>query len=56
MRLVMVHGISQEDSTEAELLARWSKLITDQAPDVLNGIDTQMAYDGKELAKWTAAM
>ncbi|MER8406828.1 hypothetical protein NKH16_19155 [Mesorhizobium sp. M1307] len=53
MNLVLIHGISQEAYTEADLLAKWSKLITDEAPGLLDGVNTQMAYYGKELARWT---
>jgi hypothetical protein len=53
MKLVMIHGIAQQEYSEAELLGKWKDLIVDQAPGLLDNVGTQMAYYGKELASWT---
>lgn len=55
MKVLMIHGIGQEDSTQEELLDKWTKSLEDVAPGLLQDADTRMAYYGKTLAKWTSA-
>lgn len=53
MKLVFIHGISQENFTEDELRETWKRLVTDQAPGLLDKVETVMPYYGKELASWS---
>jgi hypothetical protein len=50
MKLVFIHGISQEELSAEQLLEIWARMID---PDVLAKFDARMAYYGQELASWT---
>jgi hypothetical protein len=54
VKLVLIHGISQEGSSAETLLENWCRLISDREPGMLRGVEVQMAYFGDELARWTA--
>ena len=54
MKVVMIHGISQQDSTQDQLLDKWRGLIENKAPGIFDKHDVSMAYYGTTLASWTA--
>lgn len=51
MRLLFIHGIGQEGSTEAQLLAKWKKILVDHGFDraLLEASAPEMAYYGDLL-------
>lgn len=55
MKLVLIHGIAQQDYTEQQLLAIWTDHLLDHGlePDKLRSASPQMAYYGDHLYKWT---
>lgn len=53
MKVLMIHGIGQEDSTSDVLLKRWIKSLHDVSPGLLDPSNTRMAYYGTTLADWT---
>ncbi len=55
MKLTLIHGIAQQDYTEAELLAIWTDHMLDHGidPEKLRSASPQMAYYGDQLYKWT---
>lgn len=53
MKVLMIHGIGQERSTQKELLEMWIESLHAVAPGLLTGAETRMAYYGTTLADWT---
>lgn len=55
MKLVFIHGIAQQDYSEAQLLGIWTDHLLDHGinPDKLHPADPQMAYYGDHLYNWT---
>lgn len=55
MRLLFIHGIAQQDYTEAQLLAIWTNHLLDYGfdPDKLRAAKPEMAFYGDRLYEWT---
>lgn len=54
MKILMIHGIGQEETPSDKLLDKWLKCLSDVAPALVRKADTRMAYYGTTLADWTA--
>ncbi|KXU39272.1 hypothetical protein AXE65_09355 [Ventosimonas gracilis] len=52
MKVLMIHGTGQEDTTSDKLLKKWTESLHKASPGLLSSSDTQMAYYGKPLADW----
>ncbi|SCX22710.1 hypothetical protein DSM25558_3200 [Agrobacterium sp. DSM 25558] len=53
MKVVMIHGINQQDSTQVQLLKKWKDLVHGKAPGLFDKHDLSMAYYGTTLSDWT---
>jgi hypothetical protein len=52
MKVLMIHGIGQEGSTQKELLEKWTESLHKVSPGLLANAETRMAYYGTTLANW----
>ncbi|EAV42780.1 hypothetical protein SIAM614_15587 [Stappia aggregata IAM 12614] len=52
MKVLMIHGIGQESSTQKELLEKWTESLHKVSPGLLANAETRMAYYGTTLANW----
>lgn len=55
MRLLFIHGIAQQDYSEAQLLGIWTNHLLDHGldPSKLHAAKPEMAYYGDRIYKWT---
>ncbi|CAN7737734.1 hypothetical protein [Neorhizobium sp. LjRoot104] len=52
MKVLMIHGIGQEGSTQQQLVADWTQCLERTSPGLLENADIRFPYYGTTLADW----